>query len=210
MSVSFPASRQRVVLAKLATLYGAMDAAYAAAAGAAGLSCAGCAENCCVSFFQHHTLVEWLYLHKGLEALPAQRRETYLDRARKYVAASREAVVRGEIPHIMCPLNDDGLCGLYDHRLMICRLHGVPNVLIGGMGVREFPGCGPCQRLAAEHPGLKAMDRTPLLRHLAGLEMELWGNKPGRPPKVDMTLAEMLVAGPPGKPADPRTDREEP
>jgi hypothetical protein len=99
----------------------------------------------------------------------------------------------------MCPLNDDGLCGLYGHRLMICRLHGVPNVLIGSMGVREFPGCGPCQRLTAEGKGGKAMDRTPLLRRLAALEMELWGSRPGRPPKVDMTLAEMILAGPPGK-----------
>lgn len=199
MTVSFPAARRRAVLARLATLYADMDAAYTAAAAAAGLSCAGCAENCCVSFFQHHTRVEWLYLHQGLEALPAERRERYLERARDYVAAAREAFVRGETPRVMCPLNDDGLCGLYDHRLMICRLHGVPNVLIGGMGVREFPGCGPCQRLVAANPHARVMDRTPLLRRLAGLEMELWGNKPGRPPKVDMTLAEMLVAGPPAK-----------
>jgi len=33
------------------------------------------------------------------------------------------------------------------------------------------------------------------LRRLAGLEMELWGSRPGRPPKVDLTLAAMLVAG---------------
>lgn len=196
MTISFPASRRRTVLAKLATLYADMDAAYAAAAAAAGLSCAGCAENCCVSFFQHHTLVEWLYLHKGLDALPAERREAYLARAADYVAAAREALSRGETPRIMCPLNDDGLCGIYDHRLMICRLHGVPNVLIGGMGVREFPGCEPCQRLAAGNPNLKAMDRTPLLRRLAGLEMELWGSKAGRPPKVDMTLAEMMLRRP--------------
>lgn len=112
--------------------------------------------------------------------------------------AAREAASRGETPRLMCPVNDDGLCGLYEHRLMICRLHGVPNVLLGSMGVREFPGCGPCQRLA-DGRELKAMDRTPLLRRLAGLEMELWGSKPGRPPKVDLTLAEMIVAGPPGK-----------
>jgi len=198
VTLSFPASRRRVVLKKLAALYADMDAAYTAAAASAGLSCAGCADNCCLSFFQHHTLVEWLYLHQGLSELPAERRERYEQRARDYVAAARDALDRRETPRIMCPVNDDGLCGLYAHRLMICRLHGVPNVLIGGMGVREFPGCGPCQTLAAANPGLKFMDRTPLLKRLAGLEMELWGPKPGRPPKVDMTLAEMIVAGPPG------------
>lgn len=199
MTVSFPASRTRGVLKKLTALYADMDAAYAAAAAAAGLSCAGCADNCCVSFFQHHTHAEWLYLHEGLGKLPAQRREAYEARARDYVEAVRDSLARGETPTAMCPVNDDGLCGLYDHRLMICRLHGVPNVLIGGMGIREFPGCGPCQRLMAAGVGAKAMDRTPLLRRLAGLEMELWGSRPGRPPKVDMTLAEMILAGPPGK-----------
>ncbi|EHJ47394.1 hypothetical protein DFW101_1385 [Solidesulfovibrio carbinoliphilus subsp. oakridgensis] len=198
MTLSFPASRLRATLKKLAALYADMDKAYTAAASAAGLDCAGCAENCCLSFFQHHTLVEWLYLQKGLAALPEDRRTGYERRAREYVDAAREAASRGETPRLMCPVNDDGLCGLYEHRLMICRLHGVPNVLLGSMGVREFPGCGPCQRLA-DGRELKAMDRTPLLRRLAGLEMELWGSKPGRPPKVDLTLAEMIVAGPPGK-----------
>jgi hypothetical protein len=198
VTASFPASRRRVVLKKLTDLYADMDAAYAAAAGAAGLDCAGCAENCCVSFFQHHTLVEWLYLHQGLAALPEARRAVYEARAHDVLAAAREALSRGETPRLMCPVNDDGRCGLYGHRLMICRLHGVPNVLLGPAGVREFPGCGPCQRLAAANPGIKAMDRTPLLKRLAALEMELWGSRPGRPPKVDLTLAEMIVAGPPG------------
>ena len=195
--LSFPASRLRQVLGRLSGLYADMDAAYTAAAAAAGLSCSGCAENCCVSFFQHHTLVEWLYLHQGLALLPRERRAVYEERAGAYVAAAREAMTRGETPHLMCPVNDDGRCGLYGHRLMICRLHGVPNVLLGASGIREFPGCGPCQKLAAAGSGLKAMDRTPLLRRLAGLEMELWGSKPGRPPKVDLTLAEMIVAGSP-------------
>ncbi len=199
MTVSFPAARIRVALGKLAALYADMDAAYASAAASAGLSCAGCAENCCVSYFQHHTHVEWLYLHKGLAGLPEEKRAAYVERARSYQEAVAGAKRKGETPKAMCPVNDDGLCGLYEHRLMICRLHGVPNVLIGPAGIREFPGCGPCRKLATGNPGLKAMDRTPLLRRLAGLEMDLWGNRPGRPPKVDLTLAEMILAGPPEK-----------
>jgi hypothetical protein len=191
---SFPASRVRPVLAKLARLYADMDAAYEAAAQALALSCAGCTENCCLSYFQHHTHVEWLSLRQGLAELPTERRETYLARARDYLAAAQACLARGETPRLMCPVNDGGLCGLRDHRLMICRLHGVPNVLIGPGGIREFPGCGPCQRHTAGRPAAPAMDRTPLLRRLAALEMELWGNRPGRPPKVDLTLAAMLVA----------------
>jgi hypothetical protein len=192
---SFPASRVRPALAKLARLYADMDAAYEATAAAVGLDCSGCAENCCRSYFQHHTHVEWLYLRQGLAALPAGRRATYLARARDYLEAAAAGLARGEVPRLMCPVNDDGLCGLRQHRLMICRLHGVPNVLIGAGGIQEFPGCGPCQRLTAGRRGAPVMDRTPLLRRLATLEMELWGSRPGRPPRVDLTLAAMLAAG---------------
>jgi hypothetical protein len=184
-----------VALTKLARLYADMDAAYQAAAQAVGLSCQGCTENCCTSFFQHHTHVEWLSLRQGMAELPEGRRSAYLDRARAYLEEAQACLARGETPRLMCPLNDDGLCGLHSHRLMICRLHGVPNVLIAPGGIREFPGCGPCQRLTASRPDAPVMDRTPLLRRLAALEMDLWGSRRDRPPKVDLTLAAMLVHG---------------
>ena len=118
MIPSFPASRVRKVLTKLAALYADMDAAYVAAAGVAGLSCAGCAENCCTSYFQHHTHVEWLYLLAGIQELPEARRAGYLARARTYGEETAASLARGEIPRLMCPVNDDGRCGLYGHRLM--------------------------------------------------------------------------------------------
>ncbi len=80
---------------------------------------------------------------------------------------------------------------------MICRLHGVPHVLVGPAGVREFPGCPRCEALREAHPGAGSMDRTGLYRELAAIEMELAGKTAARPPKVDATLAEMLAAGPP-------------
>ena len=55
---------------KLAALYTRMADAYADAAGRIGLSCAGCADNCCHSYFQHHTYVEWAYLWQGLTRCP--------------------------------------------------------------------------------------------------------------------------------------------
>lgn len=191
-------ARRRGLLARLAALYRRMDEAYEAVAGPLGFSCQGCATNCCTSYFQHHTYIEWLFLFEGLSTLPGERRERYLERAAEAVAAIREALARGETPRVMCPLNDDGLCGLYAHRLMICRLHGVPHVLIGPGGVREFPGCPRCETLRAAHPGGGIMDRTSLYRELAAIEMELVGKNAVRPPKVDATLAEMLAAGPPG------------
>lgn len=180
------------VFRRLEGLYARMQKAYEATAAGAGFTCAGCENNCCTSYFQHHTYVEWAYLQKGLDALAEERRRDYMDRAREYVRLAREAMARGERPAVMCPLNDDGLCGLYAHRLMICRLHGVPHVLTGRMGeVRPFPGCHRFPEGADARP----MDRTPLYRDLAALEMDFLGSRLRALPKVDLTLAEMMVQG---------------
>ena len=188
----------QAVWRKLAALYTRMDAAYAAAAARLGLSCAGCADNCCVSFFQHHTYVEWAYLWQGMNRLDPARRQPYLDRAALWVRDARLALAAGNRPRLMCPLNDDGLCGVYDHRLMICRLHGVPNEMVRPDGRRiAFPGCSRAQELTAAGADPAPLDRTPLYRDLAGLEQALLGARIHTLPRVDMTLAEMLVQGPP-------------
>ncbi len=74
------------VFGKLTDLYRRMGEAYATTAKAAGLSCDDCPHNCCTSYFQHHTYIEWIYLHKGLNALPEQRRKEYASRAEAYLA----------------------------------------------------------------------------------------------------------------------------
>jgi Fe-S-cluster containining protein len=203
------------VFRRLQALYARMDQAYNEAATGLEFTCKDCADNCCTSFFQHHTYVEWAYLWKGLEALPAPRREAYLARAAETVRLYREAIGRGERPKVMCPLNDEGLCGVYEHRLMICRLHGTANSLTRPDGRRAvFPGCFRYQEAtrAAGRPEpepapyaldieamvpLQGLDRTPLYRDLAMLEVDFLGGRRDRLSKVDLTLAEMLVYGPP-------------
>ena len=186
------------VLRRLRELYARMDQAYAAAAQAIGLSCDGCPDNCCTSFFQHHTYVEWAYLWKGLEALPGDRRQDYGTRAAIYVREAQDALSLGQRPQLMCPLNDQGLCGLYEHRLMICRLHGVPTVSVRPDGARqEFPGCFKAQELCAGRADVAVLDRTALYRDLARLEMEFLGSRLRQLPRVDLTLAEMIVRGNP-------------
>lgn len=188
----------QAVFRKLAALYGRMGQTYAAAAESVGLSCAGCPDNCCTSFFQHHTYVEWAYLWKGLEALPGDRRQDYETRAAIYVREAQNALSLGQRPQLMCPLNDDGLCGLYEHRLMICRLHGVPTVSVRPDGARqEFPGCFKAQELCAGRADVAVLDRTALYRDLARLEMEFLGSRLRQLPRVDLTLAEMIVRGKP-------------
>jgi hypothetical protein len=184
---------------KLASLYADMQNSYSAHAQALGLSCDGCPQNCCTSFFQHHTRIEWAYLLHGLGELPSDRRAVYEERARAYVRDATAALSCGERPAIMCPLNDDGRCGVYAHRLMICRLHGVPNRLRypNGRSI-DFPGCFRSQELCAEANSFPVLDRTTLYTRLMELEVQFVGPRQIRAlPRVDLTLAEMIVQGSP-------------
>lgn len=194
------------VFARLAELYADMERAYAETASAAGLTCAGCEDNCCLTHFQHHTHVEWAYLWKGMLALPEARRAEYLRRARDVVAQCEAARAAGVVPRVMCPVNDEGLCGLYAHRLMICRMHGTRNVLLRPDGQRQlFRGCHRFCGLTDGQPdeAVPTLDRTPFYRRLAELEMEhcargaAKGGASRVSPRVSLTLAEMLVYGPP-------------
>lgn len=189
------------VLRRLAELYGRMDEAYARSAGAIGLTCEGCRESCCESLFRHHTYLEWLDLHAGFSALPEARRQEVLRDAEAWLRIHGSALP-GASPRVPCPLcvSADGRlsCGLYAHRPMVCRLHGVPNVLNRPDGRQAaFPGCDRAQDLARTcEPAL--LDRTPLLAELARLEMELLGReRMARLPRVNLSIAEMLLMGPP-------------
>jgi len=189
------------VLRRLRDLYTRMDQAYAASAQAIGLSCQGCQNSCCETLFRHHTYLEWTNLAQGLAAMPAQRRQEIHDMAETFLRMHQNALP-GARPRVPCPLSlevEGSLaCGLYEHRPMICRLHGVPNVLLRPGGQQTaFPGCDRAQDLAKTcEPAL--LDRTPLLGELARLEMDLLGReRMSRLPRVDLTIAEMILHGPP-------------
>ncbi len=120
------------------------------------------------------------------------------ERAEEVARQAAALLAQGLQPGLMCPLNDDGLCGLYKHRLMICRLHGVPHRLApAGRPAQRFPGCFRCQELVQAAGSDADMDRTPLYVELAALEKRFLGAQAGRLPRVDLTLAQMIVAGPP-------------
>ena len=185
---------------ELARLYARMEAAYRLAADRLGLSCQGCPDNCCRTFFQHHTYIEWAYLWEGMMVLPGKRRQMFVERARHYVRESQLLLVQHKPRRIMCPLNEDGLCQAYEHRLMICRMHGVPNHFVRPDGkTMRFPGCVPCQDLYADLAEVPTLDRTPFYKELASLEMAFVKSAGQAVPKVKYTLAEMLVQGAPWK-----------
>jgi hypothetical protein len=183
---------------ELAKLYSRMEACYNIAAAGIGLSCEGCHDNCCRTYFQHHTHIEWAYLWEGIEAFSDERKQVILNRAKDYVEQSRLLLAQGKRPRIMCPLNEEGLCQVYEHRLMICRLHGVPNSFLRPDGkTMRFPGCFRCQELFSDMDEVPVLDRTPLYKDLASIEMAVLKSTVHTLPRVKFTLAEMLVQGPP-------------
>jgi len=187
---------------ELADIYAAMELQYDTVAGQIGLSCSGCPDNCCDSYFLHYTYCEWAYLWEGIRALDDATLERIITRSQHYVAESGKALEGGEQPRIMCPLNEKGLCSLYSHRLMICRLHGIPSSMTRPDGrTLKFPGCFRCQDIVREKYGneeeVPFLDRTRLLGRIAALESELLGGKRHLFPKVRRTIAEMIAHGPP-------------
>ncbi len=188
----------RVVFKKLSKLYQNMEDSYQIIAEQIGLSCADCPDNCCTSYFRHHTRVEWAYFIKGLNQVPESLRQKIAQRAENYVEKARQDLARGKTPDIMCPVNENGLCVLYEYRLMICRLHGVPTIHTRPDGKNlVFTGCFRSQQRTGEISSYSRLDRTIFYKELAMLEQAFVGSKIARLPRVNLTLAEMIVLGPP-------------
>jgi Fe-S-cluster containining protein len=188
---------------EIAEIYQAMQEDYDAVASEVTLTCQGCSDNCCDSYFLHHTYCEWAYLWQGIRHMDDESLDRIMARAEEYVRKSAEVLANGERPQLECPLLDDnGLCSLYQHRMLICRMHGIPATLTrpDGQPLR-FPGCFRCQEIVAEkyehESKAPAMDRTLLFRRLAALESRLMGEKRHLHPRVKKTIADMIVQGPP-------------
>lgn len=197
MPVSF-SPKQEEILDSLARLYAEMEQAYNLTAQKLGLSCDGCPLNCCKSYFQHHTYLEWAYFWRGLQQSAPKTRDLFRKRAREYVLQSQTLLRMGRRPSIMCPVNQQGWCSLYPYRLMICRLHGVPNqVIMPNKQLKHFPGCQQSQRLTAGMQNPPVLDRTPFYTSLAELENKFLSTVNHKLPRVKLTLAEMICQGRP-------------
>ncbi len=195
------------LLLELQEIYQGMENDYARVARQLSFTCGGCPDNCCDSYFLHHTYAEWSYLWLGFRQLAPAKQRDVLRRAAAAAMACEQALRQGERPQVMCPLNDEGLCVLYPYRLLVCRTHGVPASMTRPDGRRlTFPGCFRCQEivgnLRAQGAEIPLVERTPLLRRLALLENALLRGDRQRYPKVKLTIAEMLVKGPPAHPPE--------
>jgi len=136
---------------EISEIYQALQEDYVQVADRIGLTCGKCSDNCCDSYFLHYTYCEWAYLWEGIRMLDDALLDRIMTRAQEYVARSRELLERDERPMLMCPLNEDGLCVLYSHRMLICRMHGIPATLTRPDGqLLRFPGCFRCQEIVGE------------------------------------------------------------
>jgi len=109
----------------------------------------GC-HACCRGLFDI-TLLDAALLQQGFLALPATSRRNILTRCRQRLASLQQRWPEFDAPWILnrlpsdewqempeedttpCPLlADSGLCLVYNHRPMTCRLHGLPNIDASG------------------------------------------------------------------------------
>lgn len=179
-------------LKQLHTVYQGMDDAYTTAARSYGFECRGCDENCCLTRFYHHTLVETVGLFAGYRALPEDKRRRILKKARAYDKAMQLARPECRAQQPMCPLNVDTKCILYRERPMICRLHGIPHVMRHPMkGVITGTGCHIFEASYRQNEG-HPLDRTPIYKAMAQLEQGLRRNS-GIGIPVRLTVAQMIL-----------------
>ena len=188
-------------LRELEDIYAKLQREYERVAEILDFSCSGCPDNCCDSYFVHHTYAEWAHLWLGVRKLTPERQHILITRAKAYMEQCQRDIAAGRRPQIMCPLNEDGLCAVYQHRLLVCRTHGVPASMTRPDGkTLRFPGCFRCQDIVdarGEQVQVPHVERTGLLHKLALLENQLLDNKRHLVPKVKKTIADMLVQGPP-------------
>lgn len=187
--------RYHPFLMRLEMLLGKMDRAYAVVADQYGFRCSGCVDNCCLTRFYHHTLLEYLYLMEGMRTLRSGIRHALREQALAVITRMVDTERRGEAIRIMCPLNSDERCMLYPFRPMICRLHGIPHELHRPDGnIIKSPGCDEFfdQCRESGKTDYIRFDRTPFYRQMAMIEKEL-RLETGYSDKIKLTIAHMIV-----------------
>jgi Fe-S-cluster containining protein len=190
-ALSAETSAYDAYLNKLEIIYAAMDRSYNKAADAYGFRCTGCKDSCCLTLFHHHTVLEFLYLAKGLKNLS----EKSLAIIRQKAQQSRRRIFEAPaLPiRVMCPLNQEGRCVLYPYRPMICRLHGIPHELQKpGQKIAHGSGCHTFSEHYQNEP-YQSFDRTPHYRQVAQLEKAL-RQETGLYQRLKMTVADMVLA----------------
>lgn len=177
---------------RLQKIYSNMDEQYRQTAEYYGFNCRGCDDNCCRTLFFHHTYLEFFYLMEGIDALLPDIRKPLIERAKAANQKTAEMKKKRESFCLMCPLNVDGLCILYDRRPMICRMHGMPHELRPPGKKTVFgPGCAAFSIQCGSKKYFR-LDRTLFYIEMSNLEKEL-KQKFNISLKFKKTIAQMLI-----------------
>ncbi len=178
-------------LSNIKTLYEAIERDYDSIREHYGFSCAGCEENCCTQRFFHYTWAEYLYLLEGMKNAGAARAMEITAKAGEVVASYDKEEDPLEPNPLMCPINFEGLCALYAHRPLICRMHGLPHKVRDPKGNEtRGGGCAPFDSKAFKAGW--TLNRTPHYTALARIEGKLRKRK-RLSGNLRLTTAEMLI-----------------
>ena len=177
---------------RLQNIFADMDRKYVSAAQFYGFQCRGCEDNCCRTRFYHHTYLEYRLVRSGFDKLDPPDRSAIRAKAEEVCRQTELADKKGLPLRLMCPLNNDGMCILYQYRPMICRLHGIPHELQKpGQPVIHGPGCGAYDEQCSDKPYFK-FDRTEFYFEMASLENE-FKLAAGLTGRIKLTVAEMVL-----------------
>ncbi|NOZ24665.1 MAG: hypothetical protein GXO94_01010, partial [Nitrospirae bacterium] len=177
---------------RLFSIYSEIDGAYRKSAEHYGFSCDGCEDNCCRTVFYHYTLVEYFGLLEGFDRLPAGIRDESMRKGRAYLEKLKENKDGEEGLDLMCPLNYDGLCRIYEYRPLICRIHGFPGRFDHPVkGDQRFTGCKVFNETCQED-WTQLIDRTPFYVRIADLEGRL-RRRMNYKERFRKTIAGMLI-----------------
>jgi len=135
----------------------------------------GC-SGCCRGLFEI-SLLDACLLQQGFKLLETEKQAQILDKARNRLNALQliwpefqHPFILNRLPHndwqempeedeTPCPLlADDGLCLVYAHRPMTCRLHGLPNIDTSGESFSDdycslnFTACNPLLLTELRYP----------------------------------------------------------
>jgi len=180
-------------LKKLETIWADIGKKYQESADYYGFFCNGCEDSCCYTRFYHHTLLEYLFIMKGYSTLEHEIQNQVTERALEVCAKTVEYDKTGKTVRLLCPLNFEGLCILYEYRPMICRMHGIPHQLQKpGKDIMYSPGCKAFEKQCDGKKYIK-FDRTPFYVEMAKLEKGL-REVAGFMQKFKMTVAQMLIS----------------
>ncbi|MES0335293.1 MAG: YkgJ family cysteine cluster protein [Candidatus Magnetobacterium sp. LHC-1] len=182
---------------KLGEIYQEIDGQYAHMQGVYnGFGCDGCDDNCCTTVFYHYTLIEEYYLFRGLAEITDQQLvEAVLQNAETYRLQVARRPHDSHMLRLMCPVNHQGRCIVYEHRPLICRIHGVAAVLHSPTkGRQQWDGCQQFVQQYGEDVKTKGqlLDRTPFYSRIATLEKQL-REELVYVQKVKKTIADMIV-----------------